>query len=182
MDDSEFNSLADRALKHIETGLERSGADLDFSMVASGVLEIELADGSKIIVNRHSAAKEVWVAARSGGYTTRAYPDPAGLYAAIPDAGLRLQAKLMGETGCRTEGVGAPARGSNPLTAANLLGISRVSVFCAVRDGRLAGGYIYEGGPIIIELAALEQYRPRRKNRRKLATIEKRTGPSGDLH
>ena len=26
--------------------------------------------------------------------------------------------------------------------AANLLDISRVSVFCAVRDGRLAGGYI----------------------------------------
>lgn len=71
MDDSEFNSLADRALKHIETGLERSGADLDFSMVASVVLEIELADGSKIIVNRHSAAKEVWVAARSGGFHFR---------------------------------------------------------------------------------------------------------------
>ena len=71
MDDSEFNSLADRALKHIKTGLERSGADLDFSMVASGVLEIELADGSKIIVNRHSAAKEVWVAARSGGFHFR---------------------------------------------------------------------------------------------------------------
>ena len=64
--------------------------------------------------------------------------------------------------------------------AANLLDISRVSVFCAVRDGRLAGGYLYEGGPIIIELAALEQYRPRRKNRQKLAKIEneKRTGPS----
>ena len=40
-------------------------------MVASGVLEIELADGSKIIVNRHSAAKEVWVAARSGGFHFR---------------------------------------------------------------------------------------------------------------
>ena len=66
--------------------------------------------------------------------------------------------------------------------AANLLGISRVSVFCAVRDGRLAGGYMYEGGPIVIELAALEQYRPRRKNRQKLAKIAKRTGPSGDLH
>ncbi|MDO9084049.1 MAG: hypothetical protein Q7U56_12290, partial [Humidesulfovibrio sp.] len=43
----------------------------------------------------------------------------------IPDAGLRLQAKLMGETGCRTEGVGAPARGSNPLTATNLLGMGK---------------------------------------------------------
>ena len=67
MDDSEFNRLADTALKQIETALENSGADLDFSMVSSGVLEIELDDGSKIIVNRHSAAQEVWVAARSGG-------------------------------------------------------------------------------------------------------------------
>ncbi len=40
-------------------------------MVSDGVLEIELADGSKIIVNRHSAAKEVWVAARSGGFHYR---------------------------------------------------------------------------------------------------------------
>jgi len=63
------------------------------------------------------------LAARSGGYTSRAYPDPEGLYAAISDSALRLQAKLMGETGCRTEGVGAPARGSNPLTPANLLGL-----------------------------------------------------------
>ncbi|MGE4263339.1 MAG: hypothetical protein AB7E46_02560, partial [Desulfovibrio sp.] len=44
-------------------------------------------------------------------------------YAAISDPALRLQVKLMGETGCRTEGVGAPARGSNPFTAANLLGV-----------------------------------------------------------
>ena len=71
MDDSEFDCLADTALKQIETGLEKSGADLDFSMVSSGVLEIECSDGSKIIVNRHSAAKEMWIAARSGGFHFR---------------------------------------------------------------------------------------------------------------
>jgi len=73
-----------------------------------------------------AADKAHWraeLAARSKGYTSRAYPDPVGLYAAIPDAGLRLLAKLMGEMGCRAEGVGAPARGSNPLTVANLLGM-----------------------------------------------------------
>ena len=71
MNDSEFNVLADQALKQIESGLERSGADLDFAMISAGVLEIELPDGSKIIVNRHSAAREVWVAAKSGGYHFR---------------------------------------------------------------------------------------------------------------
>ncbi|MFT3847987.1 MAG: iron donor protein CyaY [Propionivibrio sp.] len=71
MNDSEFNALADLALKRIEAGLERSDADLDFSMVSSGVLEIELADGGKVVVNRHAAAQEVWVAARAGGFHFR---------------------------------------------------------------------------------------------------------------
>lgn len=71
MNDSEFNALADMALKHIETGLEESGADVDCSMAAEGVLEIEFADRSKIIVNRHAAAQEMWVAARLGGYHFR---------------------------------------------------------------------------------------------------------------
>ena len=71
MNDSEFSTLADAALKRIESGLEHSDADLDFAMVSEGVLEIEMADGSKIIVNRHAAAQEVWVAARSGGFHFR---------------------------------------------------------------------------------------------------------------
>lgn len=71
MNDNEFNTLADAALRQIETGLEQSDADLDFAMISAGVLEIELSDGSKIIVNRHSAAREVWVAAKSGGYHFR---------------------------------------------------------------------------------------------------------------
>ena len=71
MNDSEFNALADEALTRIEAGLEKSGADLDFAMISSGVLEIELPDGSKIVVNRHAAAQEIWVAARAGGFHFR---------------------------------------------------------------------------------------------------------------
>ena len=71
MNDREFNALADVALKRIETGLERSGADLDFEMVSDSVLEIEFSDRSRIIVNRHDAALEIWVAARSGGFHYR---------------------------------------------------------------------------------------------------------------
>ena len=71
MNDSEFITLADQTLKRIELALEANDADLDFSMTSSGVLEIEFDDGSKIIVNRHGAAKEMWVAARSGGFHFR---------------------------------------------------------------------------------------------------------------
>jgi CyaY protein len=71
MNDNEFNALADAALQAIEAGLERSGADLDFEMVNDQVLQIEFADGGKIIVNRHDAMHEIWVAARSGGFHYR---------------------------------------------------------------------------------------------------------------
>lgn len=71
MENSEFNALADAALAKIEAALEASDADLDFELAAGGVLEIEFADGSKIIINRHGVAQEIWVAARAGGFHFR---------------------------------------------------------------------------------------------------------------
>lgn len=71
MDDKEFNGLADEVLTRIEGALEASAADIDFELAAGGVLEIEFADGSKIIVNRHGVAREIWVAARAGGFHFR---------------------------------------------------------------------------------------------------------------
>ena len=71
MNDSEFIALADQTLKQLELALETSDADLDCSMTSNGVLEIEFDDGGKIIVNRHGVAKEIWVAARSGGFHFR---------------------------------------------------------------------------------------------------------------
>jgi CyaY protein len=35
------------------------------------VIEIECTNGSKIIINRHTAAREIWIAAKSGGYHFR---------------------------------------------------------------------------------------------------------------
>ena len=49
----------------------KRAADVDCSMTGDGVLEVECADGSKIIVNRHLAAREIWVAARAGGFHFR---------------------------------------------------------------------------------------------------------------
>ena len=71
MDDKDFNRLADVMLARIEAALEASEADLDFELGAGGVLEIEFADDSKIIVNRHAVAKEIWVAARAGRFHFR---------------------------------------------------------------------------------------------------------------
>ena len=68
MDDKDFNALADAVLARIEAALEASDADIDFELAAGGILEIEFTDGSKIIVNRHGVAKEMWVAAKAGGF------------------------------------------------------------------------------------------------------------------
>jgi CyaY protein len=71
MTESEFNTLAEATLERISRALEDCAADCDWELKGEGVLELEFADGSRIIVNRHSAAREIWVAARSGGYHFR---------------------------------------------------------------------------------------------------------------
>lgn len=69
MNDSEFIQLAETAFARIQQGLE--GADLDFEEPADGILEVEFNDGSKLVINRHNVAREIWVAARSGGFHFR---------------------------------------------------------------------------------------------------------------
>jgi CyaY protein len=71
MDEKEFAAAAERALERIERALEESGIDADTELKEGGVLEIEFEDGSRMIVNRHGAAREIWVAARSGGFHFR---------------------------------------------------------------------------------------------------------------
>ena len=71
MDDKDFSSAADAILARIDQALEACDADLDFELQAGGILEIEFAHSSKIIVNRHAVAKEIWVAARAGGFHFR---------------------------------------------------------------------------------------------------------------
>jgi CyaY protein len=69
--DSEFMAAADRALATIGAALDAaladSDADVDWSL-NEGILEIECADGSKLIVNRHLPNREIWVAAKTGGF------------------------------------------------------------------------------------------------------------------
>jgi CyaY protein len=71
IDESAFAALTDRVLKIIGTALDASGSDLDWAD-NDGVLTIECSDGSRVIVNRHLPNRELWVAARSGGFHFRA--------------------------------------------------------------------------------------------------------------
>lgn len=64
--EAEFNRAASATLGSIEQALEDAG--LDFETPADGIIEVEFDDGSKLIINRHGVAREIWVAARSGGF------------------------------------------------------------------------------------------------------------------
>jgi len=79
MTDSEFLALAEATLDNIESALEQVADDTDVDIECSrsgNVLEIEFADnGSKIIVNSQAPMKEMWIAARSGGFHYRREQD-----------------------------------------------------------------------------------------------------------
>lgn len=70
MTDQQFQELCERVLRSIEDALDASGADVEASRNGQ-VLELEFDDGSKIIVNGNGPLREIWVAARAGGFHFR---------------------------------------------------------------------------------------------------------------
>lgn len=75
MTETEFLSLADAVLHSVELAFEAAAeaASVDVECARTGnVLEVEFIErGSKIIVNAHVPAREIWVAAKSGGFHFR---------------------------------------------------------------------------------------------------------------
>ena len=67
MNESDFDQLADETMLLIEEAIDESGVDIDYDN-AGGILTLEFENGSKIIVNKQAPLKQLWVAARSGGF------------------------------------------------------------------------------------------------------------------
>lgn len=67
MNESEFNSRVDELITAVEDAIDASGADIDYE-TAGGILTLSFDNGSRIIVNRQTPVRQVWVAARSGGF------------------------------------------------------------------------------------------------------------------
>jgi CyaY protein len=66
MNESEFHRAVDEILARIERAAEATeGIDSDLE---AGILTLECPDGSRIIVNRQAPNREIWLAARSGGF------------------------------------------------------------------------------------------------------------------
>jgi CyaY protein len=73
--DTAFIAAADATLCAIGAALDRaldaSDVDADWSL-NDGILEIDCGAHGKLIVNRHVPNREIWVAARAGGFHYRA--------------------------------------------------------------------------------------------------------------
>ncbi len=67
MNESEFQTIADQTIMDIQDAIDDSGADIDYEEVG-GVLTLEFENGTKIIFSKQPPAKQLWMAARSGGF------------------------------------------------------------------------------------------------------------------
>lgn len=67
LNESEFLHETDHLFASIEDQIDEQGLDFD-CLFTGNVLTIEHADGTQIIINRHTPNQELWIAAKSGGY------------------------------------------------------------------------------------------------------------------
>lgn len=66
MTESEFHRAVDAVLARVEAAVEAE-EELDVDL-ESGILTVTCPDASRVIVNRQTPNREIWVAARSGGF------------------------------------------------------------------------------------------------------------------
>lgn len=67
LSEAEFENLAHETLARIEQAVETSGTEIEFE-TEDEILTLEFPDGSRIIINKQRPLKQIWVAARSGGF------------------------------------------------------------------------------------------------------------------
>lgn len=70
LEESDFHERVDAVLEAIENALEQADADID-SEINAGILTLEFDNRSKVIINRQTPNRELWVAAKSGGFHFR---------------------------------------------------------------------------------------------------------------
>ena len=78
LEDSTFDRRADTQLRRIEKALSAFDPDEVEAYLGGDVLTITLGSGQKIIINRHRAARQIWMAALRRAWHFD--PDPAGAW------------------------------------------------------------------------------------------------------
>ncbi|MCP3850509.1 MAG: iron donor protein CyaY [Gammaproteobacteria bacterium] len=67
MTESEFKELVQEVIIQIEDALDMLENDIDYES-SDGILTIIMENKTQIIINRQTAALQIWLAAKSGGY------------------------------------------------------------------------------------------------------------------
>ena len=67
MNESEFIDLAEETIEAIQEAIDECGADIDYDEI-NGVLTLEFENGSQIIFSKQAPAKQLWMAAKAGGF------------------------------------------------------------------------------------------------------------------
>lgn len=68
----DLSSGTEALLAQLETAVDRIADDLDIDVLRAGnVITLAFENGHRIIVNSQEAVREIWVAARSGGFHYR---------------------------------------------------------------------------------------------------------------
>jgi CyaY protein len=65
MDDAEFDRIAREELHHLEDALSEVDPDECEVSTSDGVLRLDLRDGTRVVINSHRAARQIWMAAVS---------------------------------------------------------------------------------------------------------------------
>ena len=74
MDESTFNQMVDEVIEQLEEAIDDSLADIDYDTVG-GILTLMFENESKIILNRQTPVKQIWVATKGGGFHFDYDPD-----------------------------------------------------------------------------------------------------------
>ncbi|MFC5694366.1 iron donor protein CyaY [Pseudomonas sp. GCM10022186] len=67
LSEAQFHDLVDAAQALVEDAFDDSDLDLDLEN-SSGVLTVRFENGSQVILSRQEPLRQLWVAARSGGF------------------------------------------------------------------------------------------------------------------
>src|SRR5690242_11728717 len=74
MEDVDFDRIARDELHHLEDALSEVDPDECEVSSSEGVLKLDLRDGTRIVINSHRAARQIWMAAISTAW----HFDPVG--------------------------------------------------------------------------------------------------------
>lgn len=67
LSEARFHDLVDEVQEEIENIFDNSGLDVDMDN-SGGVLTVRFENGSQLIFSRQPAIRQLWLAARSGGF------------------------------------------------------------------------------------------------------------------